>query len=229
MTFIAFCNQKGGVGKSTLAVHAAVWLHDQGLRVALLDTDVQRSSSQWIGEAEPGITIRTAHTPDDCLTAAQELLAEHDIVVGDGPGGLDEISRTLLLLADLAVFPISPSILDLRSVSQATTVLRYAQGINRGRPDGRLVLNKIRARDTISRELREAAPNLGVGVAKTAIRDLQAFRDAAQQGTVASRMKRKGEEAAKDIEDLCRELLREYIEALREEEHLGMRKEVVHG
>jgi len=228
MTLIAFANQKGGVGKSTLAVHTTVWLFDQGLKVALLDADVQGSSSQWLAEAEPGIPIRKAHTPDDCLAAAQELLADHEIVVADGPGGLDEISRTLLLLADLAVFPISPSILDLRSVSQATTVLRYAQGINRGRPDGRLVLNKIRARDTISRELREAAPNLGVGVARIAIRDLQSFRDAAQQGSVASRMKRKGQEAAKDIDDLCRELLGKFVDALREE-NWGKGKEVVHG
>jgi len=57
----------------------------------------------------------------------------------------------------------------------------YAQQINGGRPDGRLVLNKMRTRDTISRELRAAAPGLGVGVAGTVIRDLQAYRDAAQR------------------------------------------------
>ena len=229
MTMIVVCNQKGGVGKSTFATHAAVWLFDQGLRVGLLDADMQRSSSQWVAEAEPGITIRTAYTPDDCLSVAQGLLADHDIVVGDGPGGLDEISRTLLLLADLAVFPISPSILDLRSVSLATNVLRYAQGINRGRPDGRLVLNKIRSRDTISRELREAAPNLGVGVTDASIRDLQAFRDAAQQGTVVSRMKRKGAEAGKDIDDLCRELFSAYVNAAKDQLRTEGLKEVVHG
>lgn len=204
---IVFCNTKGGVGKSTLAVHAAVWLKDRGYRVALLDADKQRSSSEWMTEAEAGITIANATDPDECLEKAQQLIESHDIVIGDGPGGLDDLSRTLLLLSDLAVFPISPSILDLRSVSQATTILRYAQGINNGRPEGRLVLNKVRTRDTISRELRAAAPNLGVEVTDAAIRDLQAFRDSAQQGTVVSRMRRKGAGAASDIEALCSELL----------------------
>lgn len=203
---ITFCNTKGGVGKSTLAVHTAVWLFDQGYTVALLDADKQLSSSQWMLEAEPEITVATASDPDDCLQKAGELLGRHDVVVGDGPGGLDDVSRTLLLLADLAVFPISPSILDLRSVAQATQILRYAQGINGGRPEGRLVLNKLRSRDTISRELQAAAPNLGLQVMEQSIRDLQAFRDCVQQGTVVSRLGRKAAQAASDIDAFCDEL-----------------------
>src|SRR5215470_15943874 len=98
---IVFANTKGGVGKSTLAVHLAVWLHDKGAAVALLDTDKQRSSSQWIAEAEPRVTVRTAATPEECLSEVQKLARSHDFVVGDGPGGLDDVSRTLLILADL--------------------------------------------------------------------------------------------------------------------------------
>jgi chromosome partitioning protein len=191
-----------------------VWLFDQGAVTALLDTDKQRSSSQWIAEVESRIPVRVADTPEECLSAAQELAAESDFVVADAPGGLEDLSRTLLILADLAIFPISPSILDVRSVAQATSVLRYAQGINRGRPEGRLVLNKMRTRDSISRELREEAPKLGLEVASHVIRDLQAYRDAAQQGTVVTRFGRKGQQAAADIESLFSELLGEELSRL---------------
>src|SRR5262249_6183461 len=139
---IVFANTKGGVGKSTLAVHLAVWLHDQGKKVALLDTDKQRSSSHWIAEAEPKMTIRVAGTPDICLSEVQELARDHEFVVGDGPGGLDDVSRTLLILADLALLPITPSILDLRSVQQATAVLGLAQGSNGGESMGGRILTK---------------------------------------------------------------------------------------
>ncbi len=206
---IVCANSKGGVGKSTLATHLAVWLHDRGFRTALVDTDKQRSSSQWIGEVEPAITVCVADTPEECLAKAQELIASHDFVVGDAPGGLEDLSRTLLILADLAIFPISPSILDVRSVAGATTVLRYAQGINGGKPEGRLVLNKMKTRDTISHELREGAPKLGLQVAQNVIRDLQAYREAAQQGTVVQRAGRKGARAAADIDALFTELLGE--------------------
>jgi chromosome partitioning protein len=204
---IVFANTKGGVGKSTLATHLALWLHDNGFKTGLLDTDKQRSSSEWTAEAEPAIAVRVADTPESCLSAAQELNMSCDFVVGDGPGGLDDLSRTLLILADLAIFPISPSILDLRSVAQATNILRYAQGINKGRPEGKLVLNKMRTRDTISRELKEAAPSLGLSVAEHVIRDLQVYRDAAQQGSVVSRVGRKGRQAAEEVDALFTELV----------------------
>jgi chromosome partitioning protein len=214
---IVFANTKGGVGKSTLATHLAVWLHDSGFRTGLLDTDKQRSSSQWVAEAEPKIAVAVADTPESCLSAAQELDKSCDFIVGDGPGGLDDLSRTLLILSHLAIFPISPSILDLRSVSQATGILRFAQGINGGRPDGRLVLNKMRTRDTISRELRDAAPTLGLTVANHVVRDLQVYRDAAQQGTVVSRLGRKGRQAAAEIDALFSELVNGLHESIAKE------------
>ena len=43
----AFTNSKGGVGKSTLSVHLAVWLKERSDSVALIDSDVQGSSSGW--------------------------------------------------------------------------------------------------------------------------------------------------------------------------------------
>jgi len=215
---IVLANSKGGVGKSTIAVHLAVWLFDRGFKTALLDADKQRSSSQWIAEAEEGITVRVCDSAKTCLSEAKELARTHDFLVGDGPAGLDESSRTLLLLADLALLPISPSILDLRSVQQATEILNYAQQINEGRPEGRLVLNKMRTRDTISRELRAAAPGLGVGVAGTVIRDLQAYRDAAQQGTVVTRMGRKAAQASEEITRLFSELVPQAVQSMTDKE-----------
>src|SRR5580700_7054815 len=56
---ILIANSKSGVGKSTLAVHLATWLHEQGQTVILADCDAQRSSSDWIKEAMPEIkTVR---------------------------------------------------------------------------------------------------------------------------------------------------------------------------
>ena len=204
---LVFANTKGGVGKSTLAVHLAVWLHDRGFKTALLDGDKQRSSSEWLAEAEPKIEIRTADTPDECIIEARRLMRAAKYVVADGPAGLDDISRALLLLADAAYLPITPSILDLRSVRHATSTLQKAQGISAGHTEWFLVLNKIRRRDTISDELQLAAPSLGIRAAKHVVRDLQAFRDAAQQATVVTRMGQKAAPAAEDITRLFGELI----------------------
>ncbi|MDZ4848225.1 MAG: AAA family ATPase [Pirellulaceae bacterium] len=223
---IVICNSKGGVGKSTLAAHLVLWAHSLRIKTALIDTDKQRSSSQWIAEAEPTIVVRVATTPEECLKEATELRKSHDIVVGDGPAGLDDISRTLLILADLAILPLTPSILDLRSVQQATDVLKFAQGINGGRPEGRIVLNKMKTRDSISKELSLAAQKLGVQVAKSVIRDLQAYRDAAGQATSVSFLGKKAQSAADDIDALFRELLDDKVDELVS---MTLKKEVANG
>ena len=204
---IVLANSKGGVGKSTLAVHLAVWLYDRGHRVALVDADVQSSSSVWLQEAEPSVTVRSSRTPEEVVGVVRELQRTHDFVIGDGQATLDDQSRTLLLLADLAILPVTPSILDVRSVQQATATLRYAQELNGGRPRGCLVLNRMRRRDVISREVRVAGRSLGADLCASQVRDLQAFREAAQQGSVVTRMGPRAAEAAADVERCFEELL----------------------
>lgn len=200
-------NTKGGVGKSTLAVHLAVWFRDQGASVGLIDGDPQQSSSQWMREACPEVAVANAITPEEAAEISRRFLLSFDFVIADGPAGLDELSRTLLLVADLALFPITPSILDVRSVAQATSILRYARSINANRPAAKLVLNKLRTRDRISSELLTSTSDLGLEATQATLRDLQAYRDAAQQGTVVSRLGRRGRQAADEMNVLGQEIL----------------------
>ena len=55
---------KGGVGKTTIAVHTAVYLHDRGFKVALVDCDRSASSASWVSEVEPEIRVVHAVAPD---------------------------------------------------------------------------------------------------------------------------------------------------------------------
>src|SRR5262249_52785714 len=123
---IVVANSKGGVGKSTLSVHLATWLHEQGHRVAFADCDAQHSSSQSMREAAPEVRAFKPDSPDAILDRLQRLAQEADYVVADGPGSNTEISRALLLRADLAIVPCKASMLEVRSLAQATSVLRQA-------------------------------------------------------------------------------------------------------
>jgi cellulose biosynthesis protein BcsQ len=70
---VAFVNSKGGVGKSTIAVHYAVAETERGRRVALIDSDVQESSTRWLKELTDGISVYRLPTPDDVLEEAPKL------------------------------------------------------------------------------------------------------------------------------------------------------------
>ena len=106
---IVVANSKGGVGKSTIAVHLAAWLHEQGHQVTLADCDTQHSSSDWLKEAVPEIKTVRLGSPDQILDELPAIAKEADYVVADGPGSNTETSRTLLLCAIWQSFRARPA------------------------------------------------------------------------------------------------------------------------
>lgn len=202
---IALSNSKGGVGKSTLAVHLAVSWHEEGRRVALVDADVQGSSSLWLHEAEPQLPVFRLQTPDDVLEQAPPIAAKFERVVIDGPAGLSEVTRAILLVADTALLPCGPSVLDLRAVHEALRVVRQAQQIRQGPPVPLLVPNKLQVQYRLSQELLETAKSLGIP-SLPGLRLRQAYADAAGQGTVVWRLGPRGEAATTELKSLFQEL-----------------------
>ena len=192
---IVLANSKGGVGKSTLAVHLAVALHERGRQVTLVDADVQSSSSQWMAECDAAIPVRRFCTPDEVLEGIKPLQGEFEFVVADGPAGLSEVTRALLLVADLALLPCGPSALDLRSVREAVRVVRQAQSIRGGPPRAALVPNKLQVNYRLSRELLDGLAVFDLPVLD-GLRLRQAYPDAAGQGTVVWRLPDAGPAAA---------------------------------
>ncbi|RLS33707.1 MAG: chromosome partitioning protein ParA [Planctomycetota bacterium] len=204
---IALTNSKGGVGKSTIAVHLAVWLAEQGKKVALVDSDVQGSSSVWLGEAAPTLPQIRLHTPDDVLDQLPKLVHEYDHIVVDGPAGLSEVTRAILFVADLTLLPCGPSVLDLRAATDAIRVLRQVRTIRKGPPVALLVPNKLQVQYRLSQELLETAQSLGIPASKE-MRLRQAYADAVGQGTVVWKLGTKSAtDAAFEIKELFEEVM----------------------
>jgi chromosome partitioning protein len=182
-------NKKGGVGKSTLATSLAVYLHDLGRTVAVLDADEQLHTARALKQAEPAISVVAQFDTNQIPQTIQRLTSTHDDVVADAPAKLQDETRALMVMADCAIYPMEPTIKSLQSTRESVQVLEYARTITGGRPkDAWLVLNKAKTRTRIFRETEALAPKLGLRVARTVVRDLQAFPEADQQGTVVTRM-----------------------------------------
>src|SRR5580700_11677486 len=181
---IVVANSKGGVGKSTIAVHLAAWLHEQGHRVTLADCDTQHSSSDWLREALPEVKSVVLANPEQILDELPELARNADYVVADGPGSNTETSRALLLRADLAIVPCKASMLEVRALKQATSALRHARDIRRGRPKAIIVLSMVGKNYRLTQDMRYAAAGLHLPVAKTALTLKQVYADAPGQGAV---------------------------------------------
>ncbi len=129
--FIIFANEKGGTGKSTTAVHAAIALAASGHRVGALDLDQrQRTMTRYfenrdatMRRLDKQLTRATYEVLDDQSEAGLEaaidrLSAECDVIVIDTPGRDDPIARAAIVKADTLVTPMNDSFVDLDLIGQ---------------------------------------------------------------------------------------------------------------
>ena len=129
--FIVFANEKGGTGKSTTAVHAAIALAASGHRVGALDLDQrQRTMTRYLENRDATIRRLDKQLPvaayevledqsEAGLDAAIARLSEQaDVIVIDTPGRDDPIARAAILKADTLVTPMNDSFVDLDLIGQ---------------------------------------------------------------------------------------------------------------
>lgn len=219
---ITIANSKGGVGKSTLAVHLAAWLHEQGYRVTLADCDTQQSSSEWIREAVPEVKAVRLDNPDIILNELPLLNQDADFVVADGPGSQTETSRALLLRADLAIVPCKASMLEIRALAKATEVLRQAQDIRGGVPKAIIVLSMIGLRYRLTQDMKDAAAALSLPLASKSMILRQIYADAPGQGAVVWQMGSRARDAAQEVDELFSEILPDVVnKQLASKRHLA--------
>jgi chromosome partitioning protein len=152
---VALLNQKGGVGKATLALHLAGAWAAQGKRVVVIDADPQGSALDWSAqpakEAVPRLFCVIDLARDTLHRAAPELARDADHIVIDGPPRVASLLRSTLLAADLVLIPAQPSPFNGWASAEMLRLLEEAH-IFRPQLVARVVLNRCAARTVIARE-----------------------------------------------------------------------------
>jgi len=212
----ATVSRKGGVSKSTLAVHLSVWLYDVlGKRpgsVTLIDTDDQGSAADWARAVEKDLHIVSVYDPDDLVKTTKKLAREYEQIVIDGPPHTGEIIRAILMLCDFALIPCGPSLLDVRATVQSLKILESAQLLRDGMPAAKFIPTKVQDRTRLSKELltnatQLANPDKKIEITDTVIHHRQAYAEAVSQNNVVTRMGSRAKDAATEIHQLFTEVL----------------------
>lgn len=180
MKVIALISQKGGAGKTTLALHLAVAAEQAGRSTAIIDLDPQASAASWgdSRQAEtPAVVSAQAARLNQVLEAARNAGA--DLVMIDTAPHSEHSALAAARAADLILIPCRPAILDLRAIGSTIDLAKMAG------KTAIVVLNTVPPRGPLAEEAAQAIAGYGVEVAPVHLGHRAAFQHALTAGLTA--------------------------------------------
>lgn len=191
MKTAAVLSQKGGAGKTSLALHIAVAAEAAGRPAVVVDLDPQASATGWKDsrESETPIVVAVPHTR---LTAALQAAKDGRaaIAIIDTAPHSEVAAVAAARAADLVLIPCRAGILDLRAIGMTAELVKLT-----GKP-AFVVLNALPpGASIIESDARQAVSVHGVKVAPVALQQRAAYGHALTVGMTASEYERDGRAA----------------------------------
>lgn len=196
MKSILFLAQKGGSGKTTLAVHITVAAHETGEQAVLVDTDPQGSAWAWKRERAseaPTIAQATPAQIRDVQKAADD--ENYSLLVIDSAPHSTPAATVTVASADYILIPCRPTAFDLAAISASVNIVKAAH------KRAAFVLNACPSRAPEIEEAKTALAGYGLHVAPVTIGDRRAFSRAIATGRAVTEFDNRGK-AAEEIRAL---------------------------
>lgn len=205
MPTIAIISQKGGAGKTTLALHLAAAAQDSGRTALIIDTDPQATASQWAawrGDAPPEVI--DSPPPRLAAKVAQATAQGAQVIVIDTPPHADSAARAAVEVADLVLIPCRPSAFDLSAIQTTAKLVQLLR-----KPAFVVFVAGPPNAPRIYQEAGELVDGFGTPPCPVLLPDRAAYRHASAEGRTVMEYEPAGK-AAEEIRDIykwtCRQL-----------------------
>jgi chromosome partitioning protein len=206
---VAVLTQKGGAGKTTVALHLAGELERQGASVLLIDADPQGSAQDWAEQrardGRPRLFGTVGLARETLHREVPELAKPVDYVVIDGPPRTTALVRSAMLAADVVLIPVQPSAFDVWATQAVLALIREASAY-KPRLRGIFVVNRRVIGTRIAREVRRAINDLGIPALNASLAQRVIFAETAGTGMLAAEIDPRSA-AAREVAEVTAELL----------------------
>jgi len=205
---ITISQQKGGTGKTTLAVHLALaFIKFHNLKVAIIDTDPQGSLGKWfVIRSEKKVSNYNLTFKTASLWGAQyeskTLKKDNDIVIIDTPPKIESDARPSIEASDLVIIPMTPSHVDFWATEAIIDIAKKAK------KKILIQINRANRRSKLISKTNEYINSINVSATKTIIGHRQIYASSMGEGKTAVE-KQKKSNAVEEIKELSGQILLE--------------------
>lgn len=212
---VAICNQKGGAGKTTVALNLAGSLGRRKYKVAIVDGDEQSSLVEISSLAPednllPASVIGLWKAGRKIHQEIKRFINDYDFIIVDCPPAANSpVAQSSLLISDLAIVPFIPGTIDALAAPKIRDAIENAQVINESLK-AYLLLNRVEENWNIAKQVVDLLPNFKMSLLKSKLTKKAAYVESPGIGNsihVLKGKKEKIEPAIIEIEQLTDEIL----------------------
>jgi len=216
MPTIAIISQKGGAGKTTLAVHLAAAAQDAGTIALIVDTDPQATASQWAAwrQDKPPEVIDSP-PPRLAVKIRQAREQGAQWIVIDTPPHADSAARAAVEVADLVLIPCRPSAFDLSAIETTAKLVQLLR-----KPAYVVFVAGPPNAFRVYQEAGELVESYGTRPCPLQIPDRAAYRHASAEGRTVMELEPAGK-AAEDIRQIYKWVCRQVVVSAHDEEKIA--------